>query len=478
MSETITTTANYTIPACNLLSLQDNITKLNKRGEKLGCSPIVLTVEHSHWMHGIQVLLSTVSTDSVRWVAEKEVAELLKDDRYRDTGARREYLKLTLTGVSPKIAGWHLVSTLEPIEIDGKYVNMVREVPGMNCPAEYRDVVGECHHCKAKRRRSETFVLAHEDGRTAMVGRNCIKDFLGHKDPHALAAMAEFLMLASGYCSEAEEDGGWGGGRTSYVYSVEVLLGWAASIIRKEGWVSGKAASECGKTSTASLINLILGYVHPSARREVEVLRYKFQPEEQDLELASNAMAWALALPIDEKSSSYLYNCNLLARIGNVELYKHCGVVASIVVAYCRQQEREINRKQFGNTKLTSQHQGTIGERREFTVLVTGVNSFESQFGVTHLNRMLDRAGNVYVWWSSTSDLEQGQAYTLKGTVKEHSDYKGTAQTLLSRCTVITEHGSELPEVDPAPYKKPKKPRVKKSAEVSVTVINKEPVHA
>ena len=34
------------------------------------------------------------------------------------------------------------------------------------------------------RNRRETFIVVHENGDQKMVGSDCIKDFLGHVDPH------------------------------------------------------------------------------------------------------------------------------------------------------------------------------------------------------------------------------------------------------------------------------------------------------
>lgn len=43
--------------------------------------------------------------------------------------------------------------------------------------------------------------------------------------------------------------------------------------------------------------------------------------------------------------------------------------------------------------------------------------------------------GNVFVWTTSTY-LNTNKEYTVKGTVKEHAEFKGTKQTVLTRCRV------------------------------------------
>jgi hypothetical protein len=46
---------------------------------------------------------------------------------------------------------------------------------------------------------------------------------------------------------------------------------------------------------------------------------------------------------------------------------------------------------------------------------------------------------NILSWFTSSniSDLEVGKEYWLSATVKEHSEYKGEKQTILTRCKVI-----------------------------------------
>jgi hypothetical protein len=48
-----------------------------------------------------------------------------------------------------------------------------------------------------------------------------------------------------------------------------------------------------------------------------------------------------------------------------------------------------------------------------------------------------DEQGNCIVWKATSNpSMEIGQTYSVKGTVKDHTDYKGTKQTLLTRCSI------------------------------------------
>lgn len=46
----------------------------------------------------------------------------------------------------------------------------------------------------------------------------------------------------------------------------------------------------------------------------------------------------------------------------------------------------------------------------------------------------VDKNGNVLVWKTGYQDMEEGKFYTVTGTIKEHNEYSGEKQTVLTRC--------------------------------------------
>ena len=192
----------YTIPAANLAALAERIGKLNKRAAKLGVAPITYTTTHARWEE--QIVRSGFEP---RWQTK---GDELKPD-YKLTGRVREWLTLEVTGETPKYAGWEFIATLEPIMADGAWVNLLLCVPGQTLPPGYRQQGSICDHCRTARNRKQTFVVRYEDGTFKTVGRQCLKDFLGHTDPHKLAAWAEMLCELGSLCGASESED-WGGG--------------------------------------------------------------------------------------------------------------------------------------------------------------------------------------------------------------------------------------------------------------------------
>jgi hypothetical protein len=58
-------------------------------------------------------------------------------------------------------------------------------------------------------------------------------------------------------------------------------------------------------------------------------------------------------------------------------------------------------------------------------------------FGCGSIFKFLDSKGNIFIWRTGSADLEEGKTYTIKGTIKEHTEYKSEKQTHLTRCKVI-----------------------------------------
>lgn len=98
--------------------------------------------------------------------------------------------------------------------------------------------------------------------------------------------------------------------------------------------------------------------------------------------------------------------------------------------------------------KAISQYVGEIGQR--ITVKATYVfgTCWDTRFGKQYLFSFKDAEGNVFTWKTSSIpmvlnaegkdvDINEGDRVTLKGTVKEHTEYREEKQTVLTRCKVV-----------------------------------------
>lgn len=88
-----------------------------------------------------------------------------------------------------------------------------------------------------------------------------------------------------------------------------------------------------------------------------------------------------------------------------------------------------------------SSHLGEVGERlRGLRLRCESARGMDSHWGTTILYKFHDRAGNVLSWFSSGgAELEPGAEYLVDATVKGHGEFRGVAETQLTRARVLEE---------------------------------------
>lgn len=443
----------YIIPEWNLARLRQDIDKLNKRASKLKVAGISIVISPAY--QELEWINPKARKLEPKWFADHDISfnednervvgeprEFMSGECAQLTGRSRQWVYAAVNGETPKFAGWMLTGVLEPLTLDdGTTENLVRTVPGYTVPLVYRNRVGECDHCKTIRRRVETFVVQHEDGRTKMVGRQCLKDFLGHADPHALAKLAELLCELSSLCDSAGNEDWLGGG--CYVpnaWTLHYFLTVTSAVIRKEGWLSKTKAREQDRQSTS---DHVCYFLNPPFGKEAKAEWERYCDEINAIledptheQAAQAAIDWAKGLE-PKDTEDYLYNVNLIARAGFVK-DRTVGLSCSMLTAHRRAIEAFEEKK----NRPVSEHVGQIGEKVELEVTCHKVISHEGQYGSTGIHKMTDTKGNDFTWFASsaTTWLEEGLQYQIKGTVKDHGEYQGRKQTVLTRVKIIKDH--------------------------------------
>lgn len=87
--------------------------------------------------------------------------------------------------------------------------------------------------------------------------------------------------------------------------------------------------------------------------------------------------------------------------------------------------------------KSNSEWVGETGSRISMEVTFVKRHGFMGKFGASNVYTFEDDNENLYTWFSTVEvKHEIGDRFILTGTVKEHSEYKGTKSTVLSRCKI------------------------------------------
>jgi len=400
----------------NIEALEVKLAKLNKKAVKLNCEPFVLNI---------------LSTEIVRNEEEKTVNKVFT---------------LELIGNPPQIAGWQFIGSIEPHDS----ANLIKTIKGETYPKEYRTHGNYCEHCYSTRKRKMLYLVKNtETNEYKAVGKTCLKDFTGHNNPEAYANLLEAYTDTSWL---EEFEGVPSGSGFIRQFDLTEYLTYVSACIRDSGWISRTKAQELEKHATADYAIDILT-ASPEERKKYEY------PEttDQDRELAQKSIAWAKEI---EATNNYLNNIKIIA-LDEVTTYKNMGFAASIVSSFTRHIEREIEKEMktiSAKQELISDYVGSIGEKIQKELTFINSYSFETQWGDSHIYKFLDSEGNIFIWKSSKylekvvsvyieedenkteykhfEPIRQGEKVKIKGTIKDHAEYAGAKQTILTRCKI------------------------------------------
>jgi len=397
----------YTIPDQNLGKLELHITRLARKAAKLGFEPPVLKVLGSRFI------------------------EITLDDAAR-TKVTRKVHDVQVQGQAPRIEGWDLIAIIDHFSSGERGRNILRQLPHLveiELPITFRTDEPRCDHCKLERNRHNTFALHNEAGEWMLVGSNCLRDFLGHKSPDALANFYQHLF---DLLHDAQDEGWGGGSGTSYI-ELQSYLARTAAAIEQYGWVSRKRANEEVLQATADLVN------DPAGKITVN-------PEHSDL--AKATIQWVReTLAIKESLNDYEWNLVAACAEDYIHL-RNIGLAASAIVAYKRAMNL-IAEREAQAQRPPSEYVGEIKQRIEIDLKVIRRIDIETDYGrygsMLRITVMEDETGNILVWKTGSATLDEGESYRIKGTIKAHEEYDGRKQTILTRCQVkCSECGTKL----------------------------------
>jgi hypothetical protein len=403
----------YRIYSRNFEGFKAQIAKLNVRCAKLGVPAIVineLSVEEQE--------------------VKNELGVVVRVERWNI---------VELEGAQPKFQGWTLAAVVEHAE-EG---NILRKAPGCSVDlVNFRQGAPRCDHCKAIRNRKDTFIVLHEDGAQKQIGSNCIKDFLGHQDPHMLAKWAEICFSAGELASEAGDEGceGWGRRGVEFV-SCKAIVSLANAAIRNKGFVSGSAAKKAYEergqhlTTTADFVRTALhpNFSGPSPDKEGVDF---FTPIDQDREVTEKAIAYVLdtiGAQDPEKLSDFEHNLLMVCKCTSVEP-RNIGLLAYVPEHYARSLERAAEKA----NAAPEAYFGEVGKRfRDIELTYVKSTGWDSQYGYTYLHMFRGPAQERMNWKTGTDlGLEPGAVVKATFTVKAHEVYKETLQTKITRAKI------------------------------------------
>lgn len=427
------------VPVTRLAELEERFEKLAKRARKLGVAAPTYRIGAQHEV-------------------EKERVELRLGEDGEPRPTRVKYVVLAhevdVEGEAPVVAGWTFAARLRH-EPGGTMVDRVlADDVACDLSRFYRSAAW-CDHCGKDRRRVDSFVLRNDTGELKQVGRNCLRDFLGHESPEQLVAIAALVadMRAAFSGLDDDEEPGPGGHREESRFPLARFLPWAASLVQKLGYVSAKIAEEQGlqKTGDAAIQLMI------APKADLKPSEKKLIPDAEADALAAKVIGWLATLAAREDAGEslgdYLHNLAVVGRSGLVA-WRSVNVAASAIASYRREVEHQLAAKAQRERAAAAptQHVGTVGKREVFAGLtLERVIETSGFYGTTYIHKLRDAAGNLLVWFGSSrlrrEDqpdqplVNEGEQVAIKATVKKHDSWtprggEPIPQTVVSRAVV------------------------------------------
>ena len=401
----------FHIPSENMSFVENKLSKLNKRAAKLGLEPVSLEVLETYFM------------------IKGEFSSIKIEDSSCEPTIARKYLKIKVVGQAPKINGWSFVAKIEHTE----FGNIISANPRYeeDIPVKYQKASNNCEHCNHKRFRKHIFILVNEVGDFIQVGRSCLKDFLGHRSPEAIAAFAEQVFELDFSDQEVSSGNSW-----EQYFDLKTVLEWSASIIRKMGFSGANSYQTRTSEHVSYITTTERSKLSGDSAAEYDRFKRDHLPTDKDKDLAQKTFDWILSFE-DQDKTNYINNLLVLFKAGCIRR-KDYGIAVSSVWVYMKEVEKaQIDKKE--TKEKANNHVGTIKERKEYDLKLVSSRAFQGDFDSYFVHSFEDREGNLFVWFTGKDAPvdETEEFHSFKATIKRHDMYKDRKQNVITRVSLV-----------------------------------------
>lgn len=355
------------------------VEKKNKVAQKLGCAPIKFEVSNPHM-------------------------------ETRD-GLTLEVVDITIDESQIKLGNYGIVGRVDLIEGSVITTSFGGDMK------KYRSVsMTRCDHCNQSRQRSQLFIL--NDGTDEkVVGSSCLVDFTGHASAaqiaRAYAWVAELQDIVDG------EEWNFGTSRNNNIKN-EYLLAMTAAVVRLNGfYVSRAKAMETDRISTKDLVSDAM------FSKESDV-----QPSAADYAKAEAMIEWFKNT--EHEDSEYFNNLSVFIDKGYTPI-KFMGITVSLIAWYDRAMSKA------SEPTIPSEFIGEVGQKKvNLSVkVIRAIPMGQYCYGAASTMMYLMKAGNDVIKYTTGQIFDEDKEYTIQATIKAHTEYKGTKQTVITRAKIV-----------------------------------------
>lgn len=350
------------------------------------------------------------------------------EEREHEDGSK-EVVKYIIIEASGKaiINDWQFVASVEHTEKS----NIIKKCCEIEVPERYYTSDSICEHCNSRRYRKDTFIVYNTvSGEFKQVGKSCLMDFTNGMSAEGIAHyISLFDELIEGEAIPA------GSNHTRYIKTVEAMQ-YIAETIKHFGYINAdgnrptKQRAMNYYEASHGMLGGIFAKVAEEYKKEMEAV--SFNPNsDYTKELVKNVLAW---IEEQEESNNYFHNLKTVCSLQYIT-FENFGLLASVFPAYDRKLVRDKQIEEEEAKAKKSEYVGNVGDRITIQIEEFGiVTSWETEYGLTKIFKIVDVDGNIYTWKTS-GGIADGTK-TIIATVKAHNEYRETKQTEITRCRV------------------------------------------
>lgn len=382
---------------------------------------------HTLSPHNVPLALAAIDKANkrlARYGIDGRFEATLEDGTERRNEADIPVTYLTLSRPHVALSGWTFTGTHDVTD-DGQMLHYAA-----TCDLPVPEVTDtRCQFCGKSRRRERVYTLHHDTDGNKQVGKSCLEAFLGVK-PKGLWALD--WTLDEKEFEDTDDARGWSSAGSD-VFDSEDLLAAAASTTRNGELFVPKSRASFEHPATADALIDHWDAAHDAI-------------SDEGRQFARDTLTW---LRTNDEAGDYIGNlkASLIPLNGDQKWVarKHVGIAASAISAYRRHLDREA--EQAAKEKARQQYQpgyvAPVGEKIAgvgATVVRVSYSTTDIGYGreapKTILSMITDDGHQVTWFASGTKTFTAGQKVTVAGTVKNHDEYQGIDQTIITRAKI------------------------------------------
>lgn len=384
----------FTVPAHRMETLTARLNKLVKKANKYGNEPIGYTIGEKH-------------------IVEK----VITNNFHRREKIQIEMVDIIVWGNAPKYGEYTFAAKVE--FMDGGE-NIVHNIANIELENRFRYMVNHCDHCGHNRVRNNVYVFTNANGEQMAVGSSCLRDFTGCDNPLEIANRATFFSDVQDICED--EDKEYYGSFGEAQFTAKELIQYAAANIRVNGWVS--KATAMADDGVMSTYDRVMCDMFPNGKwKPVEICDADIAIADETIQYFRNA---------DYFTNDYLNNIRIILK-SDIVVRHHAALIVSAPNVIMKEKAKAVVNVEAN----TSEYVGNIKDRLRGIKVVFEREIFigSSMYGDKFMYQF-NYNGNTLVWFTDKRDFEIGNTYTMDASVKEHKEYRGIKQTVITRASI------------------------------------------